>query len=175
VLIYLQFVITKPEPTVSGGVGGVLAMLRQQGAIKTLSIQDAERERIQRERDLWLADHRRRMAKRELEKIKARGGPQKDQAQREWENKMREQQEAREALNAYKSYKPDVNIAYTDEFGRGMSFCCFAQSPADAVCRSDVTEGSLEVSFAQVPVRWLILSTSTPTDHSLTAARHQAE
>ncbi|KAJ9111365.1 hypothetical protein QFC19_001133 [Naganishia cerealis] len=116
-----DFVITKPEPTVSGGVGGVLAMLRQQGAIKTLSIQDAEKERIQREKDLWLADHRRRMAKRELEKIKARGGPQKDQAQREWENKMREQQEAREALESYKSYKPDVNIAYTDEFGRVMT------------------------------------------------------
>jgi U4/U6.U5 tri-snRNP-associated protein 1 len=33
--------------------------------------------------------------------------PQKDQAQREWENKMREQQEAREALESYKSYKPD--------------------------------------------------------------------
>lgn len=116
---YLVQFITKPEPTVSGGVGGVLAMLRQQGALSSLSVQDAERERIQKEKDLWLADHRRRMAKRELEKIKARGGPQKDQAQREWENKMREQQEAREALDAYKSYKPDVNIAYTDEFGRG--------------------------------------------------------
>jgi U4/U6.U5 tri-snRNP-associated protein 1 len=93
-------------------------MLRQQGALSSLSVQDAERERIQKEKDLWLADHRRRMAKREFEKIKARGGPQKDQAQREWENKMREQQEAREALESYKSYKPDVNIAYTDEFGR---------------------------------------------------------
>ncbi|KAJ9095700.1 hypothetical protein QFC21_005572 [Naganishia friedmannii] len=116
-----EFVITKPEPTMSGGMGGVLAMLRQQGAIKTLTVQDAEKERVQREKDLWLADHRRRMAKRELEKIKARGGPQKDQAQREWENKMREQQEAREALESYKSYKPDVNIAYTDEFGRVMT------------------------------------------------------
>lgn len=94
-------------------------MLRQQGALGSLSVQDAERERVQKEKDLWLADHRRRMAKRELEKIKARGGPQKDQAQREWENKMREQQEAREALESYKSYKPDVDIKYTDEFGRG--------------------------------------------------------
>ncbi len=58
------------------------------------------------------------MARRELEKIQARGGN-KDQAQREWENKMREQTEAREALELYRNYKPDVNIVYHDEFGRG--------------------------------------------------------
>jgi U4/U6.U5 tri-snRNP-associated protein 1 len=113
-----QVMVSKPEPSVSGGVAGALALLRQQGAVKTLTAEDQERERVQRERDLWLADHRRRVAKRELERIKARGGN-KDQAQREWENKMREQQEAREALSAYANYKPDINIQYTDEFGRG--------------------------------------------------------
>lgn len=104
----------------SGGLAGVLANLRNTGALQKRTAEDNERERIQRERDLWLADHRRRIAERELERIKARGG-QKDQAQREWENKVREQQEAREAVKEFENYKPDINIQYTDEFGRTMT------------------------------------------------------
>lgn len=105
------------EPVIGTGVAGVLSLLRNQGALKTRTAEEAERERLQKQKDLWLADHRRRMAKRELERIQARGGN-KDQAQREWENKMREQNEAREALEMYKNYKPDVHIVYHDEFGR---------------------------------------------------------
>lgn len=105
------------EPTVGQGVAGVLALLRHQGALKARTAEDEERERVQKQKDLWLADYRRRMAQRELERIQARGGN-KDQAQREWENRMREQQEARDALDIYKNYKPDVNIVYHDEFGR---------------------------------------------------------
>ena len=105
------------EPVVGTGVAGVLALLRNQGALKNVTAEEKERERIQKQKDLWLADHRRRMAKRELERIQARGGN-KDQAQREWENKMREQNEAREALEVYRNYKPDINIVYHDEFGR---------------------------------------------------------
>jgi U4/U6.U5 tri-snRNP-associated protein 1 len=112
--------VSKPVPTLSGGMAGALALLRQQGAVQAQTKDEKERELVQRERDLWLADHRRRTAKRELERIKARGGN-KDQAQREWENKMREQAEAREALSAYANYKPDINIVYTDEFGRNMT------------------------------------------------------
>lgn len=104
----------------SGGLAGVLANLRNTGALQKRTAEDNERERIQRERDLWLADHRRRVAERELERIKARGGA-KDQAQREWENKVREQQEAREAVKEFENYKPDINIQYTDEFGRIMN------------------------------------------------------
>jgi len=117
------------EPAVSGnGLGGILAMLKQQGAIKARTAEEAERERVQKQKDVWLADHRRRMAKRELDKIKSRGGN-KDQAQREWENKMREQQEAKEALEMYKHYKPDINIVYHDEFGRsGYRFSPFVAS-----------------------------------------------
>lgn len=106
------------EAVVGGGVGGFLNLLRQQGALKGQSEQDQERERIQRQKDLWLADHRRRMAKRELARLQARG-ENKDQAQREWEARAREQQEIRDAMESFKAYKPDVNIVYHDEFGRG--------------------------------------------------------
>ncbi|GFZ48646.1 hypothetical protein JCM24511_06395, partial [Saitozyma sp. JCM 24511] len=111
---------SEPEPVVGQGMAGVLSLLRNQGALKKVSAEDQERERVQKQSDLWLADFRRRQAKRELERILARGGN-KDQAQREWENKVREQQEARDALEVYRDYKPDINIVYHDEFGRHMT------------------------------------------------------
>lgn len=67
-----------------------------------------------------MAEHRTRVALRELERAKARGGN-KDQQQREYENRLREQQEARGAVESFKNYKPDVNIVYHDEFGREMT------------------------------------------------------
>ncbi|WWD19575.1 hypothetical protein CI109_104036 [Kwoniella shandongensis] len=111
---------TEAEPVVGNGMAGILSLLRHQGAIKIRTAEDEERERVQKQKDLWLADHRRRMAQREMERIAARGGN-KDQAQREWENRMREQQEAKDALESYRNYKPDVNIVYHDEFGREMT------------------------------------------------------
>jgi U4/U6.U5 tri-snRNP-associated protein 1 len=105
------------EPVVGNGLAGVLNLLRQQGTLKQVSEEEKERERVQKQSYLWLADFRRRQAKRELERVLARGGN-KDQAQREWENKVREQNEARDALELYRNYKPDVDIVYHDEFGR---------------------------------------------------------
>ncbi|WVR07742.1 hypothetical protein IAU60_004785 [Kwoniella sp. DSM 27419] len=111
---------TEAEPVVGNGVAGILSMLRNQGSLRARTAEEEERERVQKEKDLWLADHRRRVAQREYERIMSRGGN-KDQAQREYENRMREQQEARDALDAYKGYKPDINIVYHDEFGRKMT------------------------------------------------------
>ncbi|TXT05942.1 hypothetical protein VHUM_03703 [Vanrija humicola] len=110
----------EPEAPVGNGVANILTMLRNQGSLAKRSAQDEERERQQKQHDLWLADHRRRQAQKEMERIAARGGN-KDQAQREYDNRMREQQEARSALDAFKNYKPDIKIAYHDEFGREMT------------------------------------------------------
>lgn len=150
--------VSKPEPTVAGGLAGALALLRQQGALKETTSESKERERLQKERDLWLADHRRRIAKRDLEKAKLRGGAVRDQAQREWEIKTREQQEARDALQAYANYKPDIKIEYTDEFGRSEfspGLDVGRKYLADLIrlfpCSHD-TAGSLEVIVAQIPV-----------------------
>lgn len=112
--------VPEVEPQVGQGMAGVLAMLRNQGTLEKVSAEQAEREKHQKQHDLWLADYRRRTAERELERIKSRGGN-KDQAQREYDNRMREQQDAREALQIFKEYKPDVNIVYHDEFGREMT------------------------------------------------------
>jgi U4/U6.U5 tri-snRNP-associated protein 1 len=80
-----------------------------------------DRERVQLQRDLWLAEQRQRTAQRDVERLKARGSS-KDQAQREYENRLRDQQEARANLEAFKNYKPDVNIVYHDEFGRALEW-----------------------------------------------------
>lgn len=112
---------TARETTFSGkGLAGALAMLKSTGNLENSTGETAERERIQKEKDLWLADRRRRIAQRELERIQARGGS-KDQATREYDNRMREQREAQDALEQFKHYKPDIEIVYHDEFGRTLT------------------------------------------------------
>lgn len=111
---------TATEQTFSSGMASTLNILRQQGILAPSKADEKERERVQLQRDLWLADYRRMLAHRELEKAMARGGN-KDQATREYENRVREQQEARQALELYRNYKPDVKIVYYDEFGRELT------------------------------------------------------
>jgi U4/U6.U5 tri-snRNP-associated protein 1 len=80
----------------------------------------AEREKTQKQHDQWLANHRHRLAQRELERLRARYSN-KDQTTREYENRVREQQAAREEEKEFKHYRPDVDIKYYDEFGRQMT------------------------------------------------------
>ncbi|KAI9461625.1 SART-1 protein [Lactarius psammicola] len=112
---------TSSEQTFNSGMASTLNILRQQGLLATPSDDQVDRERVQLQRDLWLAEQRRRVAQREIDRLKARGSN-KDQAQREYENRLREQQEARANLEAFKNYKPDVNIVYHDEFGRALDW-----------------------------------------------------
>ena len=111
---------TATEQTFGSGMAATLNILRSQGVLAPAAAAAGEREKVQLQRDLWLANYRRMVAQRELEKARMRGGN-KDQATREYENRMREQQEARQNLEAYKDYKPDVNIVYYDEFGRELT------------------------------------------------------
>jgi len=112
---------TSSEQTFNSGMASTLNILRQQGLLATPTADQVDRERVQLQRDLWLAEQRRRMAQREMERLKSRGSS-KDQAQREYENRLRDQQEARANLEAFKNYKPDVNIVYHDEFGRALDW-----------------------------------------------------
>jgi U4/U6.U5 tri-snRNP-associated protein 1 len=112
---------TSSEQTFSSGMASTLNILRQQGLLATPSADQIDREGVQLQRDLWLAEQRRRMAQREVDRLKSRGSN-KDQAQREYENRLRDQQEARSNLEAFKNYKPDVNIVYHDEFGRALDW-----------------------------------------------------
>lgn len=111
---------TAGEHTYSSGLTGALALLRQQGLLAAPTADQCERENVQRQRDLWLSEYRRRQTQRDLERLQSRGSN-KDQATREYENRSREQQEARTTLDFFKDYKPDINIAYFDEFGRNLT------------------------------------------------------
>jgi U4/U6.U5 tri-snRNP-associated protein 1 len=111
---------TANEQTFSSGMAATLNILRSQGVLAGAGADQFEREKVQKQRDLWLANYRRMAAQRELERAKMRGGN-KDQATREYENRLREQQEARQNLEAFKDYKPDVEIKYYDEFGRELT------------------------------------------------------
>lgn len=101
-------------------MAATLTILRQQGVLAQPNADLRDRERTQLQRDVWLAEYRRIQAQRELERTAKRGGN-KDQATREYENRVREQQEARQMLEAFRDYKPDVNIVYHDEFGRELT------------------------------------------------------
>ena len=111
---------TASEQTFSSGMAATLSILRSQGVLAQTGADQAEREKVQKQRDLWLADYRRMLDHRELERARMRGGN-KDQQTREYENRSREQQEARQTMDLYKNYKPDVNIVYYDEFGRELT------------------------------------------------------
>ncbi|TFK40352.1 SART-1 family-domain-containing protein [Crucibulum laeve] len=111
---------TSSEQSFASGMAATLNILRQQGILSQPTMDQKEREAIQRERDAWLAEQRRRVTQRELDRLQSRGGN-KDQSQREYDNRLRDQQEARDTMESYKNYKPDVNIVYYDEFGRSLT------------------------------------------------------
>ncbi|KAG8887451.1 hypothetical protein FRB98_009595 [Tulasnella sp. 332] len=103
----------------ASGLAGTLSILRKQGVVTAPTQDVGDREKIQKANDEWLVDNRRRLAMREVERLRAKGST-KDQTQREYENRLREQHDARDSMDSFKNYKPDVEIKYYDEFGREM-------------------------------------------------------
>ncbi|KAH9816375.1 SART-1 family-domain-containing protein [Melampsora americana] len=113
---------TGAEKYVRGGMASTLSLLKSQGLIKPLTPEEREKERLYKEKTSWLIEQRRRDTLRELEKERTkRMGDAKDQATREYENRMRESMMAKESMEAYRNYKPDVEIKYNDEFGRELT------------------------------------------------------
>ncbi|KAF8751852.1 SART-1 family [Rhizoctonia solani] len=104
------------------GMAGTLKALKQQGLLSGPDSEVEERERTQKHKDAWLASHRRLLAERELARLRSRGMS-KDQAAREYENRVRDQQEARETMESYKDYKPDIELKYYDDTGREQWAC----------------------------------------------------
>ncbi|KAJ7170704.1 SART-1 family-domain-containing protein [Mycena crocata] len=111
---------TASEQTFRSGLGGTLNILRQQGVLAKPAEEQQSREKVQIDRDRWLAQQRRAIEQRETERWQSRGSN-KDQATREQLNRQREQQEIRDTVELFKSYKPDVNLVYYDEYGRSLT------------------------------------------------------
>lgn len=107
---------------VSKGMASTLSLLRHQGLIVPRTPEELERDRVQKEREAWLAAQRKRDREREEERQRSRAaGSSIDQQQREYENRMREQRDAQATLEAFNNYKPNVNLTYHDEFGRDQT------------------------------------------------------
>lgn len=111
---------TSGEKTFGSGMAATLSLLRQQGVLALPSADQMSREDVQLQRDRFLAEYRHRQIQRETDRLQSRSGN-KDQATREYENRLREQQEARAQLELFKDYKPDVEIVYYDEYGRVLT------------------------------------------------------
>ncbi|KAJ7707694.1 SART-1 family-domain-containing protein [Mycena rosella] len=111
---------TASEQTFRAGLAGTVNILRQQGVLAKPAEELQSREQVQIERDRWLAQQRRAIEQRETERWQSRGAA-KDQVTREQMNRQREQQEIRDTVELFKSYKPDVNLVYYDEYGRSLT------------------------------------------------------
>ena len=119
------------ETTISRGIGATLAMLNQRGLLKRDP--DADKKAVlARERDKFRAQKRiheleaeekakaARLRDRQSGKFERMSAREREEHAR-WENKQRDQQEAREMAQRFKDYKPDVTLSYKDEFGREMT------------------------------------------------------
>lgn len=105
---------TAAEQSYGTGLGNTLALLRQSGVLKAPTAERTERERIQRDRDRWLLEHRMKEVNMENDRTRRPSG-------REYENRRREQEETRMMVESFKDYKPDVNIVYYDDHGRELT------------------------------------------------------
>ncbi|KAL4780750.1 SART-1 protein [Aspergillus varians] len=119
------------EATLSQGLGATLGMLKKRGLVK--STDAAESNSLLRDRSRFVTEKSRleteaeRRARQQRERDRASGKLDRMSArEREeharWENKQRDQQEARHMADVFsKEYKPDVQLKYIDEFGRSMN------------------------------------------------------
>ena len=119
------------EATLDQGLGATLSMLRQRGLVKEND--GGSKNSLLRDRQRFLQDKQNREADAErrarLQRERDRASGKLDRMsarEREeyarWENKQRDQQEARQMAEIFnREYKPDVQLKYVDEFGRPMS------------------------------------------------------
>ncbi|TGZ84943.1 SART-1 protein [Ascodesmis nigricans] len=119
------------EATITGGVGATVAMLTKRGLLSR-DPSASEKLLLERERNLFLLNKREsemlstkrakdaRAHDRESGKFDRMSAREREEHARR-ENKHRDFVEARQMAERFKDYKPNVELHYTDEFGREMS------------------------------------------------------
>ncbi|GLI79526.1 hypothetical protein PoHVEF18_007863 [Penicillium ochrochloron] len=119
------------ESTLDQGLGATLSMLRQRGLVKETDssssnalLRDRQRflqEKLNREADAERRARTQRERDRASGKLDRMSAREREEHAR-WENKQRDQQEARQMAEIFnREYKPDVQLKYTDEYGRSMN------------------------------------------------------
>ncbi|KAJ3401079.1 hypothetical protein HDV05_000697 [Chytridiales sp. JEL 0842] len=123
------------EPLVNVGLASTLQLVKQKGLVEKVTPEQLERERKQKEKNMWLAEQRLKDAKREAEKAKEKkrakealaksGGKHQQQHQQDdysyEDERMEERKRARELEEKFKNYTPDVELKYHDEYGRSLN------------------------------------------------------
>ncbi|RHZ86130.1 hypothetical protein Glove_54g37 [Diversispora epigaea] len=117
--------VVEEEPLVSGGMAATLALLQQKGFSIKPSEEQLDKERVQRERQKWLGEQRKRdlerQSEREREKQRAKEKGYRGGAGRDSDSSYREREHLREMEARFKDYKPDINLEYVDEFGNQLT------------------------------------------------------
>lgn len=119
------------EATLDQGLGATLSMLRQRGLVKETDsssnnslLRDRQRflsEKVNREADAERRARLQRERDRASGKLDRMSAREREEHAR-WENKQRDQQEARQMADVFnREYKPDVQLKYVDEYGRSMN------------------------------------------------------
>ncbi|KAJ5959252.1 uncharacterized protein N7479_006402 [Penicillium vulpinum] len=119
------------ESTLDQGLAATLSMLKSRGLVKDND--GSSKNALMRDRQRFLAEktsresETERRARQQRERDRTSGKLERMSArEREeharWENKQRDQQEARHMADVFnREYKPDVQLRYVDEFGRNMN------------------------------------------------------
>jgi U4/U6.U5 tri-snRNP-associated protein 1 len=119
------------ELTVGNGIGATLRLLRERGLIEGETPADSNA--LYRQRQKFLADKRKaeeaaeRLAKQQRERDKELGRlqhmtPRERELYNQRANATRDQQESRRLAEVFnREYKPDVQLNYTDEYGRPLN------------------------------------------------------
>lgn len=119
------------EATLDQGLGATLSMLRQRGLVKETDssssnslLRDRQRflsDKLNREVDVERRARLQRERDRASGKLDRMSAREREEHAR-WENKQRDQQEARQMADVFnREYKPDVQLKYVDEYGRSMN------------------------------------------------------
>ncbi|KAJ3196463.1 hypothetical protein HK101_008870 [Irineochytrium annulatum] len=117
------------EPLVASGLASTIKLLSKKGLVEKVSEDQLEREKKQLSKMKWMEQQRVSEKLRELEKERekarnkakgGRGGGYVDEYKLEEEQRQAERRKAREIEEKFKDYTPDVNIKYTDEYGRPL-------------------------------------------------------
>lgn len=119
------------EKGMDQGIGAALSLLRDRGLIHTADSSDLNAQYRDRQRFLAAKQQREEEAERKARLQRERdrasgklnGMSMKEREQfAQGENKMRDQQDSRQIAEIFnREYKPNVNLTYTDEFGRSMN------------------------------------------------------
>ncbi|KAJ5772965.1 hypothetical protein N7457_007861 [Penicillium paradoxum] len=119
------------ESSLDQGLGATLAMLKSRGLVKDTGsathgdlLRDREDfliEKSHRESEIERRARQQRERDRTSGKLERMSAREREEHAR-WENKQRDQQEARHMAEVFnREYKPDVRLRYVDEFGRNMN------------------------------------------------------